>query len=858
MGQASQSPTPLSSEPPSALSYCDFGFWLKQQRKDRRLTQEDLAERLACSSALVYKLEAGARKPSVQLATLVAEWLEIPEIDRTAFLSFARGGLKLNASEVEARFGHESAGRASGASKGLPVPLTPLIGRVQEVQEAARLLTDGDTRLLTLVGPPGIGKTRLAWRVARELHARFRDGVLYAALATITDPSFVALTVAQAVGLRDTYAESPLDRLEQSLSNKEALLVLDNFEQVLDAAPTVVQLLRACPRLRVMLTSREALHVAGEQQFRVPALATPDPANLPPLATLQGQVRAGEYPAITLFVQRARAVNPGFGMTEQNSCAVAAICARLQGLPLAIELAAARLSLLSLVEIESRLGDSLALLESAATHLPSRQRTVRGAIDWSYRLLSDAEATLFARLGVFVGGCDLAAAEAVCNLTADNPAGSVQSVSCVLEGLASLVNKSLLQREEGVQGESRFTMLELIHDYALERLRASGEAEEIRALHAQHYLALAEKAEEPLTEGTEQGGWLDRLEQEYGNIRGALSWLLDRGHSTAALRLAASMDPYWLVRGKHVEGRQWLEKALAMGDAPDAVRAKALEALGRFAQSENEHDKSAAYLEESLAIYKELGDATGVARTLRTLASTAMLRGDIEGAIALGKEGLTVGFESDRTIETAKLLAVLGGAAWYEADFDQAEQFFAKAVALSREQKNDFVTAASLDGLGLVQHYRGQLDRAQALYEESLSIARRIGARQHIANTGINLAHLELSRGEVTSAQPRMLESLRLFAEMSDKEGISEGVEGMARLASATKQFERAARLFAAAGGLRERHSLPLPSFVRTSYDHIVASIRSGMPEEAFQQAWQGGQGMTIEQALDYALGTAG
>ena len=851
MNQGPQSKAPVSGEPPSGSSYRDFGLWLKQERKARHLTQEDLAERLACSSALIYKIEAGERTPSVQLATLVADWLEIPEIDRSVFLSFARGQLKLDAPEIETRFGHDTPGRAVSALS-LPVPLTPLLGRTQEVQEAARLLREGEARLLTLVGPPGIGKTRLGLRVARELKGRFRDGVLYVVLAAITDPSLVALIVAQALGLHDVNSESPLDTLQRSLSDKETLLVLDNFEQVLDAAPTIVQLLRACPDVRMLVTSREALHIPGEQQFRVPALVTPDPSNMPTLPALLSSMRSGGYPAVTLFVQRARAVNPGFALTEQNAEAVAAICARLQGLPLAIELTAARMNLLSPIEIRSRLDNILTLLESSARHVPPRQRTLRGAIDWSYHLLSEAERTLFARLGVFAGGCNLAAAEAVGDAT-----GKLGIE--VLDGLASLLNKSLLQREEVASGESRFTMLEVIRDYALERLRASGQEEQIRQLHAEHYLMLAELAEQDLMRGAEQARWLGTLERESDNIRSALEWLLDAEHATGALRLAAAMDTYRNIRGQHIEGRKWLERALAAGgEAPAVIRARALETLGRFAQSENDHEKSLKWLEESLALYRELGDAAGISRTLRTLASTAILQGNVERAIALCKEGLAVDAGSDPTIETIKLLAVIASAAWYQGDFAQAEEFFAKAVALGRENEhdNEFVLAACLNGLGLAYHYQGQYDRAESLYEECLLIARYIGASQHIANTNINLAHLALSREDLISPGPRLVEGLQLFREMRDKEGISEGLEGVAWFASLSEQPARAVRLFAAAGALRERYGVPLPAFVRISYDHIVKSLRCRISREAFGTAWHDGQTMIMEQAVDYAIET--
>jgi predicted ATPase/transcriptional regulator with XRE-family HTH domain len=833
------------------VGQAQFGTWLRQQRKSHRLTQEDLAELLACSSVLVQKIEAGDRTSSAQLASLIADWLDIPRDGRHAFSHFARGQLGLG--EAEARFGY-AAGTRNSFPGNLPAPLTSFIGRTKDVQTVNRLLLGKEGRLLSLTGPPGIGKTRLALEAARHVTDRFRDGVFFVALASIVDPDLVVAAIVHALGLHAQGTESLVSKLQQSLSSKELLLLLDNFEQVLDASPLVLELLGACPNLKVLVTSREALYIYGEQQYHVTALSTADPSNLPPLPTLES------IPAVALFLDRARAVKPGFVLTEENAKAIASICKRLDGLPLAIELAAALIRLFSPQEMLSRLDSRLSLLTGGPRNLPPRQRTLRAAIDWSYNLLTNEEQTLFARLGVFVGGFTLPAVEAVCGMwNAGIPISpSVAALSLDLpQGIGSLLDKNLLKREEGVDEESRFTMLQLIGDYSSERLQASREEQDIRGLHARYFLSMAEAGEKEMGQGTKQL-WLSRLEREHDNIRGTLRWLLNTGktdNATLALRLSGAMRTFWHSRGHDKEGRRWLEEALAAAvEAPAAVRAKGLRTRGHLAQVEGDFRQSVEWLEESLALYKEEGDMAGILAVTGTLAFLMVLQGDLERAIALGKEALALGFDPALQAETASLLYSIAGAALYQSDFAQAEEFATKGLVLSREQGDEETCTGFLNILGLAAHYQGDYSRAEAFYGEGLSIARQIGFHGRMAHICVNMADMALLQGEQARAAPLLAEGLSIFVKMGDKHGIAEGLEGMATLAGALGQPDRAARLFGAAEVLREVAKIFLPTFARVVYERTMATSRSRIGEEAFTKAWAEGRAMDIEEAIQYAL----
>ncbi|HET8850938.1 MAG TPA: adenylate/guanylate cyclase domain-containing protein, partial [Ktedonobacteraceae bacterium] len=517
-------------------------------------------------------------------------------------------------------------------SGSLPVQPTPLIGREQEVVTTGQLLRREDVRLVTLTGPGGTGKTRLGIQVAAGLSDVFADGVYFVSLAPISDAMLVLPAIAKTLGIRDGIGQSLSARLAEVLLKKQVLLLLDNFEQVVGAAPQVADLLSTCPQLKVLVTSREVLHVRAEHEFAVPPLELPDPAHLSELAAI------ARAPSVALFLQRAQAVKPEFRLTITNARAVAEICVRLDGLPLAIELAAARMKLLSPQVLLTRLGRRLAMLTGGSRDVPARQQTLRNTIEWSYQLLNAWEQRLFRRLSVFVGGCTLLAAEAVCTLPDDGEGE-------VLDGVASLIDKSLLKRmEQAGEGseEPRLLMLETIREYGLEVLAARGEEEIALRAHADYFMQFAEEAE-PALKGPQLVMWLERLEREHDNLRAALQWALEGGRAEMALRLGTALERFWVVRGHRNEGRAFLERALAgsAGVTP-YVRAKALLAAARLAFIQSNYDQGEVLAQESLALFQELGDRRGIALSLDRLGMAAWRRGNFTAARVLMEEDLAL------------------------------------------------------------------------------------------------------------------------------------------------------------------------------------------------------------------------
>ncbi len=775
-----------------------FGQWLKQRRKALRLTQEALAARLSCSSAMVRKIEAGERAASPPIAALLAATLGVVAGERAAFVQFAGGLLSSDAAQREL---WQTLHTAQPHPTNLAAPLTTLIGREHEVARLHTLLLQDSARLLTLTGPPGIGKTRLSLEVGVGLLDHFADGVFFVGLASVVDPGLVLTAIALTLGLPDKGTASLLGELQQALSSKQMLLLLDNFEQVLDAAPFVLALLSACPTLKVLITSREALHVYGEQQFPVPALATVDPENLPPLPTL------GSIPALALFTERAPAVQPDIVQTEENARAVAAICTRVYGQPLAIELAAARIRLFSPQEMRARLDHQLALLTGGPRHLPARQRTLRAAIDWSYNLLNAGEQTLFARLSVFVGGCTLAAVAAIGNAQDDLTVD-------VQDGMESLLDKNLLKREEDVAGESRFTMLEMLREYAVRCLEERGETRALGRHHAAYYLALAE-AEKPAMRGPTQVGWFSRIEQEQDNIRVALRWAEANHEPTLGLRLALTLWWFWTVRGNVNEADRWLASLLGAGGTEPTLRANALYAAGQTAWARGDLPRADAYLTESLALYTEVADPLGASRALRVVANLARDRGDYAQSRQYYAQSLALLDEVGDTEDRVLLLISMGGNACGESDYETA----------------------------------------RSLYERSLKIAADLGSTQLIAVCLSNLGNVAHHEGHDDVAAERFKASLQLQRELREKFIIAECLVGLGSIARSAGQPARTVRLFAMADHLRQSSGVRLNPINRQDTDDELAEARQRLDPATFEQLWAESQAMTLEQALDDALG---
>jgi predicted ATPase/DNA-binding CsgD family transcriptional regulator len=728
--------------------------------------------------------------------------------------------------------------QATAATTSIPVPLTPLIDREQELDEAIAMLRRDDIRIVTLTGPGGTGKTRLSLEIAARLTAEYDGRVHWVSLAAVTEPSVVLTAIAQSLGIREDGDQPLAARIDAALADHRVLLVLDNFEQITSAAPIVASLLTSSPGAKALVTSRAALHIRGEHELPLPPLAVPDPRKLPPpdeLATV---------PAIALFLDRAQSVKPDLSLDSENAPAIAEICARLDGLPLAIELAAARIKLLPPTAMLPRMANRLNLLTGGARDLPTRLQTMRNAIAWSYDLLTPDEQVHFQRLSVFVRGFTLEAAEEVAS-------GSDEALATdVLDGVASLVDHSLFRQVEGPDGEPRFLMLETIREFATEQLNLSSEEEVFRSRHAHYYAKLAEDAEHGLV-GPEQGPWLKRLEADNDNFRAALAWMIEREPGPTAQRFAGALLRFWDIRGYLSEGRSWLERALATkSDKPDAARTRALLSAATLARRQGDYPHATELYKESLEASRELNNRSGIASALNNLGVIAHEQAEYPRANELYGEALDIFREDGDRQRTAATLTNLGIVARRQGDYDRATELYEESLGIWRALGDRLRVALNLNNLGVLAFTRGDLPRAVSLYEEALPVYRELDDRGGIALTLNNLAEAVRDQGDLSRATEYYEESLSLRAEQGDRAGIAESLAGVASVAARAGLNDRAVRLFAAADFLRNEIGVPLPPGDREKIEKTLASLRAQMNATSFNAAWDKGRLLTPNDAI--------
>jgi predicted ATPase/transcriptional regulator with XRE-family HTH domain len=843
-------------------SVVTFARLLRQHRIEAGLTQAALAEQAGLSTRGIQRLEAGLGQPYAETARRLADGLGLSGEARQQFEVAGRPAPRdralprlcpigsSNQQLARAPAGEPLNGRdvvPPEAKRYLPVPLNTFVGRNEEVAEVRRLLVT--TRLLTLTGAGGIGKTRLALEVAQGLIRTYRDGVALAELAGVADPLLVPQLVASALDIQEQPGRPLHQTLIDALRSQQLLLVLDNCEHLVQACAELTELLlRACPELRILATSRQSLRIGGEVAWHVPALGVPSASQALSLEEL-GQTGAGQ-----LFIDRAHAAAPSFAISEHNAVWIAQICRRLDGIPLALELAAARVPMLGLVQLTERLDDCFRLLTGGSRTALPRQQTLRGTLDWSCSLLTEMERRVFERLAVFVGGWTLAAAEAVSG-------GEDMPPADVLELLVQLVDKSLVVAEER-DGAQRYRLLEPIRQYALERLGTGAKAQSVRRRHAEYFTGLAEAAEAELV-GANQAAWLNRLEQEHDNLRAALAWStggmggpLAEQASGRGLRLAAALGMLWHLRGHWREGRQWLEAALTTApEAPGLLRAKALNAAGWLAWDQGDYERAGALSDEALSLSRELDDLWSIAWSAGRLSHVRWMQVQYAEAAALASEALELFRQLGAPWYIGWALHQLGRVAHAQGDEQRASNLFEESLMhFLASGDRAFGTAFQFANLGDVARVRGDSRRARELYEEALVRFRELGFKQGLVHTLHSLAEVSRADGALTRSRALHGEALLLCRDLGDVPGIAASLEGLAELALSDGCLDRATRLLAGADALRAAVGCPLPPAESRAHEQHLADLCTRLGEIRFQATWRAGRGTSPADAVAYAL----